>query len=164
VRPADASSPVQAPSVEVVRHYAWQGAPHATQYGALVSLLRETWRVQRLAVDATGIGEPLAAFLGNALGPSRVEAVKLSTDTKSSLGYELLTAVGAGRVRLYTGIDAAECRRQLEHCRAVYKPNRTLSFYVDQRDGHDDYVISLALCVSAAANGGPRTARGRREI
>ena len=89
---------MQAPSVEVVRHYAWQGAPHATQYGALVSLLRETWRVQRLAVDATGIGEPLAAFLGNALGGSRVDAVKLSADSKSRLGYELLTA-GQRRAR-----------------------------------------------------------------
>jgi hypothetical protein len=164
VRPADASSPVQAPAVEVVRHYAWQGAPHATQYGALVSLLRETWCVKRLAVDATGIGEPLAAFLATALGQSRVDALKLSADTKSSLGYELLTAVSAGRVRLYRGTDAAECRRQLERCRAAYKPNRTLSFFVDQRDGHDDYVISLALCVSAAATGGPRTARGRSEI
>jgi hypothetical protein len=67
-------------------------------------------------------------------------------------------------VRLYADTDTVECRRQLEHCRAVYKPNRTLSFYVDQRDGHDDYVISLALCVSAAAAGGPRTARGRRDI
>jgi hypothetical protein len=163
VRPPDVSSPVQAPSVEVVRHYAWQGAPHAEQYGAVVSLLRETWRVSRVAVDATGIGEPLAAFLSNALGSSRVEAVKLSADSKSTLGYELLTAVSAGRVRLYGGSEAAECRRQIEHCRAVYKPNRTLSFFVDQRDGHDDYVISLALCVSAAATGGPRTARGRRE-
>jgi hypothetical protein len=36
-----------------------------------------------------------------------------------------------------------------------------LSFFVDERDGHDDYVISLALAVAAGASGGPRRARGR---
>ena len=60
--------------VEVVRHYAWTGAPHAALHGALVALLRETWRVQRVVVDATGIGEPVAAFLTQALGARRVEA------------------------------------------------------------------------------------------
>ena len=65
-------------------------------------------------------------------------------------------------MRLYAGNDAdtVECRRQLERCRAAYRPNQTLSFFVDERDGHDDYVISLALTVAAAADAGPRRARG----
>ncbi len=154
------------PQVEVVRHYAWTGAPHAVLHGALVSLLRETWRVSRLAVDATGLGEPLAAFLRQALGGSRVAAVKLSAETKSRLGYELLAAVNAGRLRLYApegGAEGRECLRQLGLCRAVYRPNRSLSFFVDAKDGHDDYVTSLALVVAAAAGGGPRLARGRAE-
>jgi hypothetical protein len=149
--------------VEVVRHYAWTGAPHAVLHGALVALLRDTWRAQRVVVDATGIGEPVAAFLARALGESRVESLKLSAEAKSRLGYELLAAVNGGRLRLYEGANGeiGECRRQLERCRAAYRPNQTLSFFVDQRDGHDDYVISLALALAAGAASGPRQARGR---
>ncbi|HLF77033.1 MAG TPA: hypothetical protein VJB57_06025 [Dehalococcoidia bacterium] len=151
-------------SVEVVRQYAWIGVSHTELHGALVSLLSETWRVQRLAIDATGIGEPVAAFLSRALGSARVEAVKLSAPVKSSLGFELLAAVNGGRLRLPAGPDsgeALECWRQLEHCRSVLRPNRTLNFYVEARDGHDDHVISLALLVAAASDAAPRRARGR---
>ena len=162
--------PLREPAIEVVRHEAWTGVAHTALYQTLVAQLR-AWRVQRLVVDATGIGEPVASFLANALGPSRVEALKLTTEAKSRLGYALLTAVNAGRLRLYApstssgrggAAEGAECWRQLERCRAAYRPNRALGFYVDERDGHDDYVISLALAVAAAASGAPRRARGRQ--
>jgi hypothetical protein len=165
VAAADDDSPLRAPAVEVVRHYAWTGVRHVELYGALVSLLRETWRVRRLVVDATGIGEPVAAFLQHALGLSRVESLKLTTASKSQLGYALLEAVNAGRLRLYedpAAPELRECRRQMERCRAVYRPNGSLGFFVETRDGHDDYVISLALLVAAAAAGLPRRARGRQ--
>ena len=156
--PADAMGEA---TVEVVRHYAWTGVPHASLHGSLVALLSE-WRVARVTVDATGIGEPVAAFLARALG-SRVEALKLTSESKSRLGYGLLAAVNSGRLRLYAGTSSelTDCRRQLERCRAVYRPNQTLNFYVDERDGHDDYVISLALTVAAAGDATPRRARGR---
>jgi hypothetical protein len=153
-------------AIEVVRHYAWTGATHTSLYGALISLLKETWRVERLAVDATGIGEPAASFLARALGSGRVEAVKLTAERKSALGFGLISAVNGGRLRLYDSEEheplRGECLRQLERCRAVYRANRSLGFYVDAADGHDDYVISLALTVAAATRDlGPRRARGR---
>jgi hypothetical protein len=150
--------------VEVVRQYVWTGASHTQLHGALVSLLRETWRVQRLAVDATGIGEPVASFLAKALGSGRVESMKLSAPVKSKLGFDLLSAINGGRLRLPVGPDSAdalECWRQLEHCRSVLRPNQTLNFFVEARDGHDDHVISLALLVAAASDASPRRARGR---
>jgi hypothetical protein len=151
-----------APAVEVVAHYAWTGVAHTAIQAAVTSLARE-WRLQRLVVDATGIGEPVASMLAASVGSGRVQAMKLTAESKSSLGYALLTAVNAGRLRLYAGSnsEAVECRRQLERCRAAYRPNQTLSFFVDERDGHDDYVISLALVVAAAGTGGARRARGR---
>ena len=150
------------PSQEDVAHYAWTGAAHTAVQTAVSSLARE-WRLQRLVVDATGIGEPVASMLAASLGSARVQALKLTAESKSSLGYALLTAVNAGRLRLYatSTSEAVECWRQLERCRAVYRPNQSLSFFVDERDGHDDYVISLALVLSAAGSGGPRRARGR---
>jgi hypothetical protein len=156
---------LQTPAIEVVRHYAWTGVRHVDLYGALVSLLRETWRIRRLIVDATGIGEPVAAFLKQALGSARVESVKLTVKSKSQLGYALLEAVNGGRLRVYDDTGSAElreCRRQIERCRAVYRPDGHLGFFVDSRDGHDDYVISLALLVSAAPASVPRRARGRQ--
>ena len=90
--------------------------------------------------------------------------MKLSAERKSRLGYELLTAVNSGRLRLYEPGDATEapeCWRQLRLCRAVYRANQSLGFYVDPAEGHDDYVISLALAVTASVRGGPREARGR---
>ncbi len=149
-------------SVEVVKHYAWTGVAHASLHHTLVALLSE-WRVARVVVDATGIGEPVAAFLARALGPTRVDSMKLTAESKSRLGYGLLAAVNGGRLRLYGGeaAELKECRRELELCRAGYRPNQTMRFYVDERDGHDDYVISLALTVAASTDAEPRPARGR---
>ncbi len=160
----DADGPLATPAVEVVRSYAWTGAAHVELQGALVSLLRETWRVARVAVDATGLGEPTAAVLRKALGGSRVDAVKLTSETKSRLGYEMLAAVNSGGLRLPADDGTPEDLerwRQVERCQAVYRPNQTMGFWVDPRDGHDDHVVSLALAVAAAKGGGPRRARGR---
>jgi hypothetical protein len=165
VVPPAADQPLARPALEVVRHLAWVGVRHTELHGALVSLLHDTWKVARVTVDATGIGEPVAAFLRGALGPSKVEGVKLSAETKSRLGYEALAAVNGGRVRLYEGAspERDECWRQLQCCRAVYRPNRSLNYFVEARDGHDDYVISLVLAIAAATESGPRRARGRLE-
>jgi hypothetical protein len=161
-RVVDGQGPLES-SIEVVRHYAWQGAPHDVLHGALVSLLRDTWGIARVAVDATGLGETLAAFLEKQLGGSRVQRWKLGAGSKSALGFDLLTAVNGGRLRLYAG-DAPElrqCYRELEACRAAYRANKTLNFYVEERDGHDDYVISLALLAATLETASPRRARGR---
>ncbi len=80
--------------VEVVRHYAWTGVAHTALQASLTTLARE-WRLQRLVVDATGIGEPVASMLAASLGSARVQALKLTAESKSSLGYGLLTAVNA---------------------------------------------------------------------
>ncbi len=157
--------PVGATGIEVVRHYVWTGAAHTDLIGALVSLLRETWRIRRLAVDATGLGEPVSALLSKALGPGTVSGLKLSAETKSSLGYDLLAAAGGGRLRLYApdgSAEAVECWRQIERCQVAYRANQTMNFYVAERDGHDDFVVSLALVVAAAKDSGPRRARGRQ--
>ena len=59
---------VQAPRIEIVEHYAWTGAPHETLLPGLIDLLRDVWRVRRVAVDATGLGETAARLIAVALG------------------------------------------------------------------------------------------------
>jgi hypothetical protein len=155
---------VQDPRLEVVEHYVWTGEPHDALIQRLVDLLREVWRVRRLAVDATGLGETIARLLTAALGPEAVRPLRFTQESKSRLGYGLLAAVNGGRLKLYAGDGSQEhrhCRHELERARAFYRANRTMNFFVDESDGHDDYLISLALLVEAAADAAPRMARGR---
>ena len=164
VLPPAADAPVQEPRIEVVEHRAWRGEPHDRLYGALVDLLRDVWRVRRLAVDATGLGETLARWLGRVLGASAVAPVRFTADSKSRLGYNLLAAVNGGRLKMYAPDGSEECRsfwQEMERARVAYRANRTMNFFVDPSEGHDDYLMSLSLAVEAAAGAGPRRARGR---
>src|SRR5690606_40322011 len=115
--------------------------------------------------DAPGLGGPLADLLTRRLPAGVVEPVVFSVERKSRLGFGLLAAVHSGRLRLFRADgspEAAECRRQLALARGTYRDERTLRFDVDPGEGHDDYLVSLALAVAAARHvGRPRTARGR---
>jgi hypothetical protein len=160
--PSDAL--VQEPRLEVVEHYCFQGERHDLLYGRLVDLLGHVWQVRRLAVDATGLGETVARFLATALRPGVVLPVRFSSESKSRLGYQLLAAVNGGRLKAYAQDGSLEYRcfwREMERARAAYRPSRTMSFFVEPSQGHDDYLMSLALLVEAARDVRPRAARGR---
>ena len=155
---------VQEPRLEVVEHYVWTGEPHDALLRRLADLLREVWQVRRLAVDATGLGETVARLLTAALGSHVVLPVRFSAESKSRLGFELLAAVNCGRLKLYAADSSLEhrhCWRELELARVAYRANRTMNFFVEPSDGHDDYLMSLALLVEAGADAAPRVARGR---
>jgi hypothetical protein len=152
------------PRVEIVEHIAWSGEPHETLLPRLIDLLRDAWRVERVAVDATGLGETIARVLAAALGTSRVAGVKFTSESKSQLGYALLAAVNGGRLKAYRGDGSPEHRefwRQCELARVAYRANRTMNFFVDESDGHDDYLTSAALLVHASLGRTRRAARGR---
>ena len=156
---------VQEPRLEVVEHYCFQGERHDLLYGRLVDLLGHVWKVRRLAVDATGLGETVARFLATALRPGVVLPVRFSSESKSRLGYQLLAAVNGGRLKAYAQDGSLEYRcfwREMERARAAYRPSQTMSFFVEPSQGHDDYLMSVALLVEAARDVRPRAARGRR--
>ncbi len=145
------------PQIRVVEHYAWQGACHPELLLDLVELLDGVWKCRRVTVDATGIGEPVASFLKAKLG-SKVLPVKFGATSKSEMGYNLLAAVNAGRLKLYRGDD--ECLEECEMARADYRADQKMNFWVEPARGHDDYLMSLALCVEAARGYRVRRARG----
>lgn len=152
------------PTVEVVEHQAWQGEATEMLVSILGHSLHDVWRIRRLAMDATGIGAPLADMLMRGFGRDVVDAVSFTAERKSRLGFGLLAAAHSGRLRLYAADGSREyleCRRQLEWARADYSQPGSMRFDVDPARGHDDYLVSLALAVSAAgADSGPRVARG----
>ena len=154
------------PQIRVVQHYHWRSTPHGALTEQLTDLLKNVWRVRRVAVDATGIGEPTAAALRRRMGQT-VEPIVFTQQSKSRLGFGLLALVNAGRLRLYTNDQSPESiavRHQLRHAQAEHNANRTMNFYVPEREGHDDYLVSLALLAHASTQeGGPRKAVGRSQ-
>jgi hypothetical protein len=139
------------PMLQVIQHYWWTGRPQVEVYAQLLDLLR-TWDVRRVAVDASGMGAGMADFLEAALG-ERVEKVVFTQASKSRLGYEMLAAINRGGLKVYRDDGSpghAEFWRQMRAARADLRANRTLAFYVPEGEGHDDFVMSLALCLRAA--------------
>jgi len=153
---------IKQPLIRVVEHYRWTGKRHAELYPELVDILKNVWRCRRIAVDATGIGEPVSSFLKKSLG-SRVLPFTFTQRSKSELGFSLLAAVNSGSVKMYRGDGSAEYREfwfEMEAARSRYRPSQTMNFYVDPARGHDDFLMSLALLVEAANHYQPRGARG----
>jgi hypothetical protein len=49
---------------------------------------------------------------------------------------------------------------EMERAKSHYCPSQTVNFYVDPSEGHNDFLISLALVVEAASRYRPRSAKG----
>ncbi|MCH8814293.1 MAG: hypothetical protein IH957_04225 [Chloroflexi bacterium] len=157
---------VQEPRLEVVEHVKHSGTAHDALFARLADLLKNVWQAKRVVVDATGLGETMARLLAGALGTDVVQALKFSADSKSRLGYGLLAAVNGGRLKVYAADGSSEYAEfwcEMETARANYRPSRQINFFVDPSDGHDDYLMSLAMAVDAGGNldARPRIARGR---
>jgi hypothetical protein len=152
--------------LKIVEHYRWTGIPHTALYPQLVDLLKNVWRCKKVVVDSTGVGEPVAAFLKQALG-HRVVPFKFTAQSKSVLGFNLLSAINSGRLKMYAGDGSPEYQEmwfELNKAKSLYRPNQTFNFFVDPSDGHDDFLMSLALLVESAGLYEPRTARGQESV
>ena len=67
---------------------------------------------------------------------------------------------------MYAGDSSGEYRRfwtEMEKARSRYRANQTMNFYVDPSQGHDDFLMSLALLVKAAEGYAPKEAKGRSD-
>jgi hypothetical protein len=148
---------------EVVDQVAWQGVTISTLETSVTELVRR-WRLERLVVDSTGMGGPIAAHLETALAPRTVERFTFTPASKSELGLALVRAAAVGSLSLYAddaSLEALACRGELRACSRRYRPGGQMQ-WGDER-GNDDYVVSLALALRAAQEAGePRFATGRR--
>lgn len=138
--------------VRVEEAIRWTGRSHREQFAGLVTLLRE-WRVSRVAVDSTGIGQPLAEFLVSTFGEDRIVGVPFTSQRKSELGFDLVAA-SHGRFKWYAhepdDREAGEWWHEVETCRREVKPNQQLRWFVPESAGHDDFISAAALLVHAA--------------
>jgi len=150
------------PPLKVVEQYQWTGTPHSQVYPQMVNILKNVWNCHRIVVDATGIGQPVASFLRKELG-SKVIPFTFTSKSKSDMGFELLSFINSGRLKLYKQDGSPEYQElmfELQRAKAQYRPNQTMNFYVDPQEGHDDFLMSLALLVAAARDFQPRHAKG----
>ncbi len=154
------------PVVRVVEHHWWTGHSHADLLPRLVDVLREVWRCRRVVIDASGLGHGVASFLERTLGRGVAEPFVFTAQSKSRLAFDLLAAVSSGRLKSYAADGSPEymeMRAQIERAVGRVRPNRSMNFYVESREGHDDFLMSLALLVRAAEYR-PRHARGRAAV
>lgn len=159
------------PIYRVVDRRLWLGTPHAALHGELLALAAH-WSAAWVVVDATGVGAGLASFLAEALG-ERVVAVQFSLRVKSQLGWDFLGVVETGRYREYVPDGTAETRQfwyEVERCQRQVRqdPHHTLRWGVWEAAaydgtiayGHDDLLVSAALCTLLDGLAWPGEARG----
>ncbi len=150
------------PRIRVVEHYRWTGRKHTELYPQLIDILKNVWHCRKVVIDATGVGQPVSSFLRQSLG-SRISPFTFTQRSKSELGFTLLAAINSGRLKMYTGDGSSEYQEfwfEMEKAKSQYRPSQTMNFYVDPAQGHDDFLMSLALLTEAAKQYVPRGARG----
>jgi hypothetical protein len=164
VTPPSPADPVPQNHAAVLHQIAWHGTPHDQLLPALLDIIVNVWRPAQLTIDATGLGETTARIIASRSPRTTVTPFKFTRPSKSELGFALLSAISTGRTKVYAHDGSDDARTfwsEAALARADYLPGRFLNFYVAQADGHDDYLISLALCQHAIDNAQPRIARGR---
>ncbi len=140
------------PSIEVVHQCFWTGRPYLEQYGMIVELCG-IWNIRRLIVDRTGLGDMMAATLEAKLG-ERVQSFQFTRPSKSALAFHFLSLINSGRLKIYAPDEAppdiyAECMKQLHLARYTVPSEGMLNFAVLPEEGHDDFLISVALLCEA---------------
>jgi hypothetical protein len=87
------------------RHF--QAAPGRSSLAdRLLAYLRH-WNPAHTIIDASGVGQGLADWLGERLGRGRVTAITLSGPAKARLGSDFLALIDTGRFRYWTGDEEA---------------------------------------------------------
>jgi hypothetical protein len=143
------------PSLQIVHQVQWIGKPYLEQYVQCVALC-ELWDIHRLVIDKTGLGEGMASLLRVKLGEDTVVPLHFTRQSKSRLTYQLLSLIDSGRLKMYRDDGAPyaisiEAWKQLKLARYRVPGENLLDMYVAADEGHDDFLISIALCCEAVS-------------
>ncbi len=154
--------------VQVVERYQWVGIKHTDLYARLVDLLRNTWGVRKVVVDASGVGHGVASFLEKSLGSHVVTGVLFdgAWSLHSELAFNFLAAINAGRFKEYEHDNeeiTTEAWSQYESAILETRPNKRVKMHVPEEEGHDDLLVSALLLLKAADEAAPYL-RGYRSM
>lgn len=167
------------PVLRIVDHLSMQGTHPLAAADEIYDYLFRRWQVLYAVVDASGVGDAVAAIL-HARRPNQVTALKSTVSIVSDLGYNLIAAALNRRLLMYRNDDSAdyhefwmqakECRRELRahsnQMRFSAPPTKVVARTGMRVDCHDDFIKSASYCVEAAARHlsmhvDPDVARGR---
>lgn len=138
-----------------------RNASFAAQEAELDRVLRD-YRVLRVAIDQTGMGEPLVEQAKRRYGSTRVEGVLFTGTAKQELAQGLKQKFEDRRVR----IPAHKAIREAHHAvRRVLTAAGNPRFDADRTDsGHADEFWAHALAIHAATNPAPPIEFGVRGL
>ena len=141
------------PCLQIVHQVQWTGLPYMEQYAQTIAIC-EHWGIRRLVIDKTGLGEGMASMLTARLGNDCVIPFHFTRPAKSTLTYQFLSMINSKRLTMYAEDSAPsaitqECWQQLKKARYRVPGEELLDMYVPPEQGHDDFLISLALCCEA---------------
>lgn len=142
------------PSYETVARYWWLGSRPTQQYRRICQLVT-TWQPYRIVVDATGVGEGLASMLSDTYA-TRVIPLRLTSSTKSQLGWDFVSIIETGRYHDYDPDDTPETRQfwyETAACEYELSTGDRLKWgvwespaYDTVARGHDDLLLSASFC------------------
>lgn len=144
---------LQLTTVEICHQTWWTGMRYMDQYAAIVALV-EQWNLHHLTIDATGLGEGMAALLIEKFGENRVTAFKFSRPSKSRMTFQFLSLVNSARLKMYTPDEAPqalyeEAWKQLKLARYMVPGEGLITMYCNPNDCHDDFLLSIGLLTDA---------------
>lgn len=90
---------IRAPTYNTVYRKVWTGVSHTVLYTS-IKALANLWNPVRIIIDATGVGEGIASFLGKTF-QSMVVPFKFSLKSKSDLAWSFLAVIESGRYKEY---------------------------------------------------------------
>ncbi len=158
-----ASNYLGLPVVEVVHQEWWTGWNYLDQFAGVSELL-SSWNIRKLVVDYSGIGAGLGSMLAERFNgrvvtrrsaeTERVSLFQFTRPSKSRLAYQVLAMINSGRLKVYAREGAPvgiyeELWAQLRKARYRLPAPEVMDFYVAPGEGHDDFLISLALVTEA---------------
>lgn len=108
------------------------------------------WRWHKIAIDATGLGEVPAQLLSETIGPSRVESVRFSPQTKETIASTLYQAFADNMITIPNDPELIHDLCALQRIVAV---NGSIRYDAPRTEqGHADRAWSLGLALHACAN------------
>lgn len=140
-----------APTYRIEARRAWQGNDPVTIAGQIIALAG-TWKPLYIVIDATGVGDGLAAILARHF-PSKLIPIHFTAQSKSEIGYKFLAIIDTGRFRNLATDSSIDL--QYTSCRQEILPGaaHTMRWGVPEglRDPrtaetiHDDHLLADAL-------------------
>jgi hypothetical protein len=158
---------LRAPTFRVVHRRKWTGTGQPQLY-AEINALANLWSPHRIVIDATGLGEGLAAFLERTY-TSRLLRFKFTQSSKSDLGWKFLAIIESGRYKEHQPLKEAQSASsdaqyqeefftQARACgmEILPGPGRLIRWSVPEsarhpftgQPLHDDWIFSAALCAA----------------